>query len=96
MIADILLPIIRRAILDLLLDVGGEQNDDVLAILLAQLGHRVARVDVAEQLEWLALRNLVIVEAVGPFNVGRSTHLGRDVAAGKLRAKDVSPHKTGE
>lgn len=96
MIADILLPIIRRAILDLLLDIGGEENDDVLAILLAELGHRVARIDVAAQLEWLALRNLVIIEQVGPFNVARSTHTGRDVAAGKLRVEGVSRHKTGE
>lgn len=96
MIPDILLPLIRRAILDLLLDAGGELNDDVASILLAELGHRVARTDVAVELLWLDEQGLAKVELVGSYIVARSTPNGRDVAAGRLRFPGVSRHKTGE
>lgn len=96
MIFPILQPVVRRAILDLVLDTGGEMNDEVLAILLAELGHRVARSDVAAELRWLAAQDLVRLETVGSYLVARSTNDGRDVAAGRLIRDGVSRHKTGE
>ena len=96
MILDVLKPTVRRAILDLVDDVGGEINDEVLALLLAELGQRVARSDVRSELQWLADAGLLKVEAVGSFLVASSTGDGRDLAAGKLRRDGVSPHKVGQ
>ena len=100
MIAPLILPLVRRAILDLLNDVGGEHNDDVLAQLLAQLGHRVARRDVAEQLRWLAQEDdggrLIAIEELGPYLVARILSDGRDVAAGRLIVEGISKFKTGD
>ncbi len=96
MIPDILRPLIRRAILDLVLDVGGEQTDLDLTVLMAELGHRVARVDVAGEIGWLADRDLLKSEQIGPFLTVRSTDTGRDTARGLLRIAGISPHKTGE
>jgi hypothetical protein len=100
-IAPVILPLIRRAILDLMNDAGGEHNDDVLALLLTQLGHRIARRDVAEQLRWLAKGAgedcpLVSIEQLGPYVVGRILPDGRDVAEGRLIVDGVWKHKTGE
>ena len=95
MIPDAIAPLVRRAILDLLDHDGGEQNDDVITLLLAQLGHRIARRDVAEQLNWLSQQGLVDAEAVGPFIVARTTSDGRDIAAGRLVVDGVWRHKTG-
>ncbi len=89
-------PLVRRAILDLILDVGGEINDDTIAILLAELGHRVARRDVAAELEWLKGEGLVNLELAGTFLVATSTSDGRYVALGRDRREGVSRHKTGE
>lgn len=98
---DIIAPLVRRAILDLLNDTGGEINDDVLSMLLASLGHRVARRDVAEQLHWLADSTarggqLVHVEEIGSFLVARILQDGRDVSDGKLRLDGIHRFKTGE
>lgn len=89
-------PLVRRAILDLILDVGGESNDDVVTILLAELGHRVARSEVRTELEWLRDKGLVKLEESGAYLVATSTSDGRDVAMGRLRHDGVSRHKTGE
>lgn len=96
MIPAAITPIIRRAILDLLNDIGGEQNDDVLTILLAELGHRVARRDVAEQMHWLAEKTLIAVEDIGPFVCARILADGRDIAEGRLVVDGVWRHKTGD
>ncbi len=96
MIPPALQPLIRRAILDLLNDIGGEQNDDYIAILLAQLGHRIARRDVVEELHWLHERGLIEVEQLGPFHVARTLADGRDVAEGRLTVEGVWKHKTGD
>lgn len=88
------LPIIRRAILDLLTDVGGEHNHEVIALMLDQLGHRVARRDVAEQLKWLAGERLVEIEEMQPYLVARVLPDGRDVSAGRLTIAGVSKHST--
>ena len=99
MIPAVILPLIRRALLDLLNDVGGEHNDDVLTQLLVQLGHRVARRDVAEQLRWLAQDDgcrLITVEELGPYLVARILADGRDVAEGRLIVEGVSKFKTGD
>jgi len=99
MIPAVILPVVRRAILDLLFDVGGEHNDDTLTMLLCQLGHRVARRDVAEQLRWLARDDggkLIEVEELGPYLVARILADGRDVAEGRLIVEGVSKFKTGD
>jgi hypothetical protein len=96
-IPPVILPVVRRAIVDLLFDVGGEHNDDTLTLLLAQLGHRVARRDVAEQLEWLANEaQLIRLEDLGPYKVARILADGRDVAEGRLLVEGVSRFKTGD
>jgi len=91
-----ILEIIRRAILDLLDQIGGEHNDDVIARMLAGLGHRIARREVREQLLWLKGQGLVSAEEIGPFLVARVLPDGRDVAAGSLAIDGVSRHKTGD
>lgn len=93
---DIVQEVIRRAILDLLNDIGGEQNDDVLSSLLGRLGHRIARRDVRAALDWLAARDLIRVEQLSVYTVARIIADGRDVADGKLRIEGISRHKTGE
>ncbi len=89
-------PLVRRAILDLVDDVGGELTDEVVTISLNELGHRVARSQVREEIEWLANGELLTATVQGPFIVVRSTANGRDVAQGLLRIDGVSRHKTGE
>lgn len=96
MIPEFLKPTIRRALLDLIEDIGGENNHQALSAHLAQLGHRVGGSDVAGELKWLAGKGLVKLEEVGPYLVARSTSDGRDVANNLLTYVDVSPHKTGE
>lgn len=96
MIPPMIQPLIRRAILDLLNDIGGEQNDDYIQILLRGLGHRLARRDIVEQLKWLAERGLVAVEVEGEYHVARILADGRDIANGNLKVEGVRPHKTGD
>jgi len=95
-IPAIALPVVRRAILDLLEEIGGEHNHDELTMLLRQLGHRVAGRDVAEQLLWLGGVGLVKAEVLGTFTVARILTDGRDVATGQLTYDGVSRHRTGE
>jgi hypothetical protein len=92
---DLIAPVVRRAILDLLEDIGGEQNDEVLAILLNDLGHRVARRDVESCLKFLTAAKLVKLDVVGPYVVAEILPDGRDVATGKLQIEGISRHKTG-
>ncbi|WP_336973477.1 hypothetical protein [Sphingobium aromaticiconvertens] len=96
MIPAPILPLIRRAILDLLNDIGGEQNDDYLVVLLSDLGHRIARRDIATQMDWLAGERLIEVEELGPYKVGRILSDGRDIAEGRLVVEGVWRHKTGD
>ena len=96
MIAAVLEPIIRRAVLDLVEDTGGEINDEMITILLNELGHRVARSDVRLVMAWCANARLLRTEELGPYIVARSTSEGRDVANGLQRVEGVSRHKTGE
>jgi hypothetical protein len=96
MIPPVILPLVRRAILDLMNEAGGEHNDDVLTLLLASLGHRVARRDVAEQLGWLDVAGLVRAERLGPYTVARILADGRDAAEGRLIIEGVHKHKTGD
>lgn len=88
--------LVRRAILDLVDDVGGELTDEVVTISLNELGHRIARAQVRDEIMWLAGENLLTGTEQGPFLVVRSTSTGRDVAQGLLRIDGVSRHKTGE
>lgn len=96
MISPRVVALVRRAILDLIEDTGGELNDEVLTILLNELGHRVARIDVRAEIDWLAREELLIADELETFKVVRSTANGRDVANGLLRYEGVSRHKTGE
>lgn len=96
MIPAIILPVVRRAILDLLEEIGGEHNDDEVTMLLVAIGHRVARRDIREQLEWLAQQALLAAENLGPYLAVRILPDGRDVAAGRLTLPGISQHKTGE
>ena len=96
MIAAVLEPIIRRAVLDLVEDTGGEINDEMITILLNELGHRVARSDVRLVMAWCDGYGLLKTEKLGPYIVARSTSEGRDVANGLQRVEGVSRHKTGE
>jgi hypothetical protein len=89
-------PLIRRAILDLVLDVGGEVNDDDVTILLNELGHRVGAPDVVDEFDWLGAKELLKVQKYPAYTVVSSTKLGRAIAAGTMRYEGVSPHKTGE
>ena len=95
MIALAIRPLIRRAIIDLLAEIGGEHNDHHLATLLAEVGHRVARRDVAEELRWLAQQKLIRVEAVDPYVVAEILPDGEDVAASRLIVEGIYRHKTG-
>jgi hypothetical protein len=90
-----ILPVVRRAILDFLDLIGGEQSDDTLAILLNADGHRVARRDVADQLRWLGEQGLLDVEQLGDFVVARVLPDGIDAANGRLRIEGLGRHKTG-
>jgi hypothetical protein len=96
MIHPAIAPVIRRAILDLVDDVGGEINDDQVTILLNELGHRVGGPDVVTELRWLADRGLVKLQDYPALVVVSSTSAGRAAAAGTMRFEGVSRHKTGE
>lgn len=98
MIPDAILPLIRRAILDLINDVGGEENDDVLTIMLTGLGHRFPRPAVAEQMRWLALHpmNLLEVSDVGSYVVASILPNGIETAEGRLKLEGIWRHKTGK
>lgn len=93
---DIVIEIVRRAILDLLNEIGGEHNDDVIRHWLSGVGHRVARREVRQQLEWLKEQRLIAADEVGPYLVARVLPDGRDVADGLMSFDGVSRHKTGE
>ncbi len=95
MIAPIFLPIVRRALIDLLHDIGGEHSDHELTLLLVELGHRVARRDIAEQLQWLFAENLILLEDCKPLLVAEILPDGSDVAEGRLRYEGISRHRTG-
>lgn len=97
MIPAPLLPLIRRAILDLVNDIGGEENDDVLTILLTGLGHRFPRPAVAEQMRWLADHDMRLLEVTdcGPYTVASILPNGIEVAEGRLKLDGIWKHKTG-
>ena len=94
--SPLILPLVRRAILDLMESIGGEHNDEALTLLLNELGHRVARRDVAEQLRWLGNEKLITTEELAPYLVVRILTDGRDVANGRYSVEGISLYKTGE
>lgn len=95
MIAPAIRPLVRRAIIDLLAEIGGEHNDHHLATLLAEVGHRVARRDVAEELRWLANKGFVRVEEVPRYLLAEILPDGEDVAASRLIVDGIYRHRTG-
>jgi hypothetical protein len=92
---DVIAPVVRRAILDLLGDIGGEHNHEELQLLLNELGHRLSGAAVSECLGWLAANELVFAQTLGRFAVASISPAGRDVASGFATHEGVSPHKTG-
>jgi hypothetical protein len=94
--SPVIAPLVRRAILDLMADVGGEQNHSVLTLLLNDLGHRVAERDVRAELLWLADAKLIVIEELAHYTTARILTDGRDVADGRYHVDGVSRHKTGE
>lgn len=92
---ELIAPLVRRAILDLLEDIGGEHNDEELQLLLNSLGHRLSRANVARSIQWLAEAGLLKAETLGPFTVCSILPAGRDVASGLETLDGVSRHKTG-
>lgn len=92
----LLQPIVRRAIVEMLAAVGGEHNDEILAMMLIGLGHRIARRDVRAEIEWLAAKRLVAAEAIGPYLVARALPDGIDVAEGRLVHEGVHKHRLGD
>lgn len=92
----------RRAILDMLNEIGGEHNDDVIQKWLQGWKFRISRREVRVQLQWLAERDLVRAEEFGEFGevggnvimVVRITPDGRDVSDGLMSVDGVSRHKT--
>lgn len=93
---DVIASVVRRAILDLLEDIGGEHNDQELQLLLNSLGHRLSRANVQATILWLQVAGLVKAEMVGPFSVCSILPAGRDVAQGLEVAEGISRHKTGD
>lgn len=94
MISSVLLPLVRRAILDLVQDTGGEMNDDVITVLLNRIGHRVARREVRQEMIWLGAHGLLKTYELDTFLIASSTPDGRDIAKGVLRVDGVSRHRT--
>jgi hypothetical protein len=93
---QLIAPVVRRAILDLLSDIGGEHTANELALLLNELGHRLAVRDVVEQVNWLSGKSLLIAQEFEQFTVARILTDGRDVADGRYIVEGVSKFKTGE
>ena len=89
-------PVVRRAIIDLLFDVGGEQTDQELTMVLVSLSHRVTRREVAGCLTWLAEQKLIQIEPLGNFLVARILEDGRELSEGRLRVDGVSRFRTGD
>ena len=94
--SPVIAPLVRRAILDLLADIGGDHSHVELTVLLNELGHRLAARDAKEQILWLDGQGLLIAEEMAHYTTARATSDGREVAAGRLVLPGVSPHKTGE
>ena len=86
-------PIVRRAILELLSDIGGANNDQIIAEWLARMGHVVSGRDVRADLHFLADLNLVRIETLQDFVIADVSSDGRDVAEGRLRIDGVSRHR---
>lgn len=90
----------RRAILDLLNEIGGEHNDAIIHMWMsAHRKHPISRREIVQQLDWLAERGLVDLQPVGEgvlTRVARITADGRDVSDGHLDEDGVYRHKTGQ
>ena len=88
-------PIIRRAILDLLTDIGGDHNHEELTLLLRNLGHRVSFSSVAGELHTLGEWGFLRAQNVGAYTVASITPDGRDIADGMMVHEGISKFKTG-
>ena len=93
--SSVLEEIVRRGLIDLLHECGGEHNHGELTALMNEMGHSVARRDVLNALAWLSAAGLVTTEALDLFTVAAISSDGIDVACGRLRVEGVSRFKTG-
>lgn len=87
--------IVRRGLLDLINDIGGENSDDTLTQLLRVRGHRLSGDDVIEQMRWLGEHGFLVVETLSLFTVASITRRGIDVAIGQSVVEGVYQHKVG-
>lgn len=83
----------RRAILEILSDVGGRYHDERIANLLNSLGVIIARDEVVGHLQWMNDQHLAFCEKLGHLWVVQVLPAGRDVAAGRKIVDGVSPFK---
>jgi len=95
MIAPAIRPLVRRAIIDLLAEIGRDCVDHHLATLLAEVGHRVAGRTCVTSLRWLAEQKLIRIEQIDPFLVAEILPDGEDVAASRLIVDGIYRHRTG-
>lgn len=87
--------LIRRAILTVLHEFGGEHNHSEIAAVMNELGHRVSRRDIVDHLKFLAEADLVAIEPLEMFTVATITGDGVDLVEGKLTVEGVSRFKAG-
>ena len=69
---------------------GYKGNSSVLANLLAEFGHAVARDQVKTELGWLEEQGLVTLEPVGSVLVATLSGRGQDVADGRAVVDSVA------
>lgn len=91
----ILAETIRRAVLNMLQEFGGEHNHGEITAVLNEIGHRISRRDVADAIAWLADEGFVTTEKLEHFIVAAITADGLDVALGRLVVEGVSRFKFG-
>jgi hypothetical protein len=86
-------PIVRRAVLELLADIGGRHNDAQLKTLLNGFGHTVAGRELRADLAYLAEEGLIRTEQLGGYVVAEIEEDGRDAAVGDLAVEGVHRHR---
>lgn len=64
-------------------------NDDILQMSLIDAGYEAGHEDVIEDMRWLAERELVTVQEVGPFLVATLTRSGGDAVHGRKRVEGL-------
>lgn len=86
---------VRRGILDVLHEIGGEHSHAEIAAIMNEIGHRVSRRDVIAHIDFLSQAGLVTAEKLDLFTVATLTADGVDAAEGTLRVEGVARFKAG-